>query len=307
MPRLYGRINRINKSQLSVQVTWLERKDDESVPVACGRFEHGLTETMQSYLTLSHEVHPITNGRNFIAVKPREGETWALFRDWSTSWNNNPEQHKPPYRYDLVEVICFDDHLGFGVAYLGKVEGFVSVFKHDVQDRVISFLISPEEIHRFSHRVPSFRLNGEEKEGVPAGSFELDPAAVPSSILKLDPAAVPSSILKLAQSVREEAVRCVDERPPILYQYRRTVMRNRACNLARLRDSQTPLLGGENPELHSSDFTGVTPGKKDIQTPNPMLTPSMTPGGASLTPRIGLTPSRDGSSFAMTPKGTPFT
>nr|AAS10023.1 MYB transcription factor [Arabidopsis thaliana] len=79
-----------------------------------------------------------------------------------------------------------------------------------------------------------------------------------------------------------------------------------AENLARLRDSQTPLLGGENPELHPSDFTGVTPRKKEIQTPNPMLTPSMTPGGAGLTPRIGLTPSRDGSSFSMTPKGTPF-
>ncbi|KAF8108024.1 hypothetical protein N665_0115s0038 [Sinapis alba] len=83
-----------------------------------------------------------------------------------------------------------------------------------------------------------------------------------------------------------------------------------AENLARLRDSQTPLLGGENPELHPSDFTGVTPRKKEIQTPNPMLTPSMTPsmtpGGSGLTPRIGLTPSRDGSSFAMTPKGTPF-
>ncbi|XP_010458276.1 PREDICTED: cell division cycle 5-like protein isoform X3 [Camelina sativa] len=79
-----------------------------------------------------------------------------------------------------------------------------------------------------------------------------------------------------------------------------------AENLARLRDSQTPLLGGENPELHPSDFTGVTPRKKEIQTPNPMLTPSMTPGGAGLTPRIGLTPSRDGSSFSMIPKGTPF-
>ncbi|CAN8294570.1 unnamed protein product [Cochlearia groenlandica] len=79
-----------------------------------------------------------------------------------------------------------------------------------------------------------------------------------------------------------------------------------AENLARLRDSQTPLLGGENPELHPSDFTGVTPRKKEIQTPNPLLTPSMTPGGAGLTPRLGLTPLRDGSSFAMTPKGTPF-
>ncbi|QCD94511.1 pre-mRNA-splicing factor CDC5/CEF1 [Vigna unguiculata] len=79
-----------------------------------------------------------------------------------------------------------------------------------------------------------------------------------------------------------------------------------AENLARLRESQTPLLGGENPELHPSDFSGVTPKKKDIQTPNPMLTPSSTPGGAGLTPRIGMTPTRDGFSFSMTPKGTPL-
>ncbi|KAK7344150.1 hypothetical protein VNO77_13466 [Canavalia gladiata] len=79
-----------------------------------------------------------------------------------------------------------------------------------------------------------------------------------------------------------------------------------AENLARLRESQTPLLGGENPELYPSDFSGVTPKKKEIQTPNPMLTPSATPGGGGLTPRIGMTPARDGFSFGMTPKGTPL-
>lgn len=79
-----------------------------------------------------------------------------------------------------------------------------------------------------------------------------------------------------------------------------------AENLARLRESQTPLLGGDNPELHPSDFSGVTPRKKEVQTPNPMLTPIATPGGTGLTPRIGMTPSRDGYSFGVTPKGTPI-
>ena len=79
-----------------------------------------------------------------------------------------------------------------------------------------------------------------------------------------------------------------------------------AENLARLRESQTPLLGGENPELHPSDFSGVTPKRKEIQTPNPMMTPSATPGAAGLTPRIGMTPARDGYSFGTTPKGTPI-
>ncbi|KAF9611469.1 hypothetical protein IFM89_032439 [Coptis chinensis] len=64
-----------------------------------------------------------------------------------------------------------------------------------------------------------------------------------------------------------------------------------AENLARLRESQTPLLGGDNPELHPSDFSGVTPRKREIQTPNPMATPLLTPRNTGLTPRSGMTPS----------------
>ncbi|KAI3732288.1 hypothetical protein L1987_63492 [Smallanthus sonchifolius] len=78
-----------------------------------------------------------------------------------------------------------------------------------------------------------------------------------------------------------------------------------AENQARLRLSQTPLLGGENPDLHPSDFSGVTPKKKEIETPNPILTPMSTPGGMGMTPRLGMTP-RDGHSFGVTPKGTPL-
>ncbi|PHU17030.1 Cell division cycle 5-like protein [Capsicum chinense] len=76
-----------------------------------------------------------------------------------------------------------------------------------------------------------------------------------------------------------------------------------AENQRRLTQSQTPLLGGDNPLLHPSDFSGVTPKKREVQTPNPLLTPSATPGATGLTPRIGMTPSRD--SYGMTPKGTP--
>ncbi|CAN6275522.1 unnamed protein product [Urochloa humidicola] len=80
-----------------------------------------------------------------------------------------------------------------------------------------------------------------------------------------------------------------------------------AENLARLRESQTPLLGGDNPDLHPSDFSGVTPRKKEIQTPNPMATPlALASPGPGATPRIGMTPSRDGNSFGLTPKATPF-
>ncbi|KAI3915670.1 hypothetical protein MKX01_015495 [Papaver californicum] len=79
-----------------------------------------------------------------------------------------------------------------------------------------------------------------------------------------------------------------------------------AENLARLRESQTPLLGGDNPDLHPSDFSGVTPKRRDIQTPNPMATPLSTPGASGVTPRIGMTSSSDVYSSGMTPRGTPL-
>ena len=54
-----------------------------------------------------------------------------------------------------------------------------------------------------------------------------------------------------------------------------------AQNLARLQAGQTPLAGGENPMLHTSDFSGVTPRQNVAATPNPLL---------GMTPRPGETP-----------------
>lgn len=62
-----------------------------------------------------------------------------------------------------------------------------------------------------------------------------------------------------------------------------------AQNLSRLQQGQTPLLGGENPQLHDSDFSGVTPKNFAAATPHP-LTAGATPGA---TPALtGATPSR---------------
>ncbi|KAK1401675.1 Pectinesterase [Heracleum sosnowskyi] len=81
-----------------------------------------------------------------------------------------------------------------------------------------------------------------------------------------------------------------------------------AENQVSRRVSQTPLLGGENLELHPSDSSGVTPEKMEIQIPNLIKTPSVAPipGGSGLTSRVGITPSRDGPSFGRTPKGPPI-
>ncbi|KAM5163043.1 cell division cycle 5-like protein [Mantella aurantiaca] len=66
-----------------------------------------------------------------------------------------------------------------------------------------------------------------------------------------------------------------------------------AQNLMALTNVDTPLKGGLNTPLHESDFTGVTPQRQVVQTPNTVLsTPFRTPSQSSegLTPHGGMTP-----------------
>eukprot|EP00069_Balaena_mysticetus_P000077 bmy_00024T0 len=66
-----------------------------------------------------------------------------------------------------------------------------------------------------------------------------------------------------------------------------------AQNLMALTNVDTPLKGGLNTPLHESDFSGVTPQRQVVQTPNTVLsTPFRTPshGSEGLTPRSGTTP-----------------
>lgn len=91
-----------------------------------------------------------------------------------------------------------------------------------------------------------------------------------------------------------------------------------AQNLARLQQGQTPLLGGENPELHPSDYSGVVPRASTAATPNPLAAAAAAAGGAptpaygssraiagvAATPLLGATPGRGGP-LNLPPGATP--
>ncbi|WZY96366.1 hypothetical protein YC2023_068695 [Brassica napus] len=173
MPRYYARIRKVLEPKLRVGIRWLESKP---APIACGEFKYG-EKTTSSHLMFSHEMHHVRTGKKTVSINPRKGETWALFRDW--------KQHKRPYGYDFVQIESeLDSDHGVGVAYLGRVEGFTSVYELAEQHGLLKMMIPSDEMLRFSHRVPSFKLTGDEEKGVPAGSFELDPAAIPKDCLE---------------------------------------------------------------------------------------------------------------------------
>ncbi|KAK1581929.1 hypothetical protein Q3G72_010295 [Acer saccharum] len=189
MPRCYARIKKVFSPGFKLQITWLKpvpRDKSEKdwcgvdLPVACGKFMNGISQETEDLLMFSHQISSMKGaGRSSYLIYPKRGETWALFKDWDIKWSSDPGKHRPPYEYEFVEVLTdFNENVGIVVAYLGKVKGFVGVFQRIAKNGVLSFNIAPGELYRFSHLIPSFRMTGKERDGVPEGSFELDPASL---------------------------------------------------------------------------------------------------------------------------------
>ncbi|KRY49737.1 Cell division cycle 5-like protein [Trichinella britovi] len=75
-------------------------------------------------------------------------------------------------------------------------------------------------------------------------------------------------------------------RTPLIPQTGSDAVMTEAENLLKMQNLETPLKGGLNPEIESSDFSGITPRRDVVQTPNIMMK-SLIAG----TPRGGQTPS----------------
>ncbi|KAK8585797.1 hypothetical protein V6N13_050768 [Hibiscus sabdariffa] len=187
MPRFYALIRKVQRSGFKLRITWLEPDPDdeneiqwvsEGLPASCGKFKHGESENSEDRLMFSHLIYwEKGTQRDTYKIFPRKGETWALFKNWNIKWKSEPQK----YKYEFVEILSENaEGAGIRVAYLSKVKGFVSVFSPMNKD---TFLIPRSELFRFSHKVPSFALTGKERQGVPKGSFELDPASLPEEIL----------------------------------------------------------------------------------------------------------------------------
>lgn len=193
MPRFYARIRKVFTREFKLKITWLEADPDneseikwaeEGLPVGCGKFSGGETEETKDRLMFSHRVI-FKNGskRNSFVIYPQKGEIWALFKDWDINWGSNPENHKK-FKFDIVEILDVNDNGSVSVALLVKVKGFVSLFQRTVWGGLADRKIPGNEIYRFSHRIPSFKLTGTERTGVPPGSFELDTASLPDDLEK---------------------------------------------------------------------------------------------------------------------------
>ncbi|XP_073135399.1 uncharacterized protein [Henckelia pumila] len=192
MPRFYALVNKIISEDFEIQVTWLEPYSDnekeqhwlyQGLPVSCGKFLLGETETIQDHAVFSHSVNFQTGtdrrNRSFYEIYPRKGETWAVFKHWDIRWHCDPKRLEN-LEFELVEILSdYDSDIGIKVALLSKIKGFTSLFKRVTWRQTDLNLIPAKDMFRFSHKVPSIQMTGNERPNVPKRCFELDPASLP--------------------------------------------------------------------------------------------------------------------------------
>ncbi|XP_062187200.1 uncharacterized protein LOC133890713 isoform X2 [Phragmites australis] len=200
MPRFYARITKVKTTpKFMVHFVWLEFDPTNRVeaawsygglPVACGRFNHGKSETAKETGMFSRTISfEKSKTRNSYEIYPRKGEVWALFKGWDIGWSSDAENHKN-YQYEVVQVLSdLTTSTSIIVMPLVKIKGYVSLF---MQSRETAPYVIPQgETLRFSHCVPHHLMIGTEREGIPEGSLELDPAALPLKLEESFPSVVP--------------------------------------------------------------------------------------------------------------------
>ncbi|KAG9156511.1 hypothetical protein Leryth_006507 [Lithospermum erythrorhizon] len=195
MPRFYALVNSVKSVRpFKIEISRLNPKTNTKTgPMdwktsgftkTIGDFRIGKHVMSNALSAFSHIVKSNRLPKGIIQIYPGKGETWALYRNWSSSWNENVQEEEI-HQYDIVLVLDdYNEQQGVLVAPLAKVAGFRSVFRQDDEYTRIQ-AIQKEELFRFSHRVPSYTLTGEEAQNAPKGYMELDPAAMPMELLKV--------------------------------------------------------------------------------------------------------------------------
>ncbi|KAL5224453.1 hypothetical protein ABZP36_011092 [Zizania latifolia] len=202
MPRYYARITKVKTApKFMVQFVWLEFDPKNKVemawscgdlPVACGRFKHGMTDTAKETSMFSQIISwERSKTRNCCEIYPRKGEVWALFKGWDIGWSSDADKHKN-YEYEVVQVLSdLSTSTSIIVMPLAKIKGFVSLFMQSKE--ATPYVIPRDDALRFSHCVPHHLTSGTEREGIPEGAIELDPAALPLNSEEAFVSVVPES------------------------------------------------------------------------------------------------------------------
>jgi len=200
MPRTWVRIMKVSrKPSFRAWFRWLEPinltlqerqwEQTNGYSPSCGEFKDGKDGRCNTITIFSHQmsVNALPNGH--VQIYPNEGEVWAFHRNRNKSAaekniekegggsekpNGTDSAKEPSFR--LVEILSSP---GCGrspeVQALGKLPGFRTFWAPAYKRGHLP----PKHMHYFSHRVPAYRMTGNERMDVPPNCWDIDPAAIP--------------------------------------------------------------------------------------------------------------------------------
>ncbi|XP_073303207.1 uncharacterized protein [Primulina huaijiensis] len=194
MPRHYTMIHSvISLNPFKIRLSWLNSMTNDGLghvnwfingfSRTCGEFRTGRLDICTSLDCFSHKVQFVKFTSETVKIFPQRGDIWALYRNWSSDWNELTED-EVIHKYDMVEILQdYVEEYGVIVVPLVKISGFKAVFHQHFDPNKIR-RIPMEEMSRFSHQVPSNLLTGKEGAKVLKGCRELDPASIPLEVLQ---------------------------------------------------------------------------------------------------------------------------
>ncbi|CAK9253872.1 unnamed protein product [Sphagnum jensenii] len=179
MPRFYCRIDRVQLHPFKVDCHWLESVNHprrvitgvnfRKVSPGVGEFKIAKAVDFNGINMFSH-LMPVetTASKRLFTVYPKTGEVWAMYR---MPLLKSGAQDK--LQYEMAEIQTdFSVVAGVvGIVSLIKLDNFKTIW------RPVGLVTQVEDLWRFSHRVPSFRLKGDESPGLAEDCWELDPAS----------------------------------------------------------------------------------------------------------------------------------
>ncbi|XP_030940631.1 uncharacterized protein LOC115965524 [Quercus lobata] len=186
LPRQYTRIDDIiYESQ--VCLTFLEPLpilDDEidwkkeNIPIVCGKFKVSGTSVNLEMSQFSYLVYSVkSNDEPFYRIYPIKGEIWAMYKNWNSKWKRSDYENCQCQVVQILSNLCEREEIT--IVRLEEVKGCLTFFHQKQFDGFdLTHAVSQSAMLGF-YRIPTFRVPGIGRYGIPESSWHLELIALP--------------------------------------------------------------------------------------------------------------------------------
>ncbi|XP_055819777.1 uncharacterized protein LOC129888791 [Solanum dulcamara] len=197
MPRDYALIDDIISAHpFEVRLNWLELQSNSNEAllhwgergfhISCGKFKVSRQALLKSLKKFSHVVDSERAARELYRIYPSKGSIWALYKEHAlVAGSSSLMEDKPCYDI-VISLSSYTDLHGVSIAYLEKVDGFMTIFKRKQVGAHAVKLLGKDELRLFSHRIPARKLSDEEASNISKNCWELDHTSLPRELLAIN-------------------------------------------------------------------------------------------------------------------------